>query len=221
MTAPKRLVGKAGRESARRAEQKAASRQAILNAAMACFNEHGFQHTSIDAIAREARVSKGLVHYHFESKEQIFGEIQALLFRRLAAKIENASAGLGLSAERAAWAAEELWEALLRMQRMLPMGLTLLERALRHRKLRKQASKFVQEQRRLIIAGIRAVSGRRPEELGITAQALADLTVATVVGLLVLQPFSTHPSRAKGIYDTFKKLAMRFLFPPEDKEVDP
>ena len=43
----------------------------------------------MSAIAREAGVAKSLLHYHFESKEQLFIDVQLLLFRRLLRRVRD------------------------------------------------------------------------------------------------------------------------------------
>jgi AcrR family transcriptional regulator len=47
-------------------------RGAILDAALTEFAKHGFSGTSTNAIAARARVAKGLVFHHFDSKEALF-----------------------------------------------------------------------------------------------------------------------------------------------------
>ncbi|MCU0720316.1 MAG: TetR/AcrR family transcriptional regulator [Pirellula sp.] len=44
----------------------------ILDAAIACFSENGFDNTSMDAIASHANVSKRTVYNHFSSKDTLF-----------------------------------------------------------------------------------------------------------------------------------------------------
>lgn len=44
----------------------------ILDAAIACFSENGFDNTSMDAIASHANVSKRTVYNHFSSKDKLF-----------------------------------------------------------------------------------------------------------------------------------------------------
>lgn len=56
-------------------ERAIPGRRAILAAAEALFAEKGYQSVSIDNIAGAARVSRGLVHYHFHSKEELFIEL--------------------------------------------------------------------------------------------------------------------------------------------------
>lgn len=50
-------------------------RAGILDAAIACFSENGFDKTSMDAIASHANVSKRTVYNHFSSKDTLFTAI--------------------------------------------------------------------------------------------------------------------------------------------------
>lgn len=50
-------------------------REAIVQAAIAEFRDHGFEVTSMDRIAARAEVSKRTVYNHFPSKEELFAEI--------------------------------------------------------------------------------------------------------------------------------------------------
>lgn len=59
----------------RREEYAEQTRRAILDAATEAFVELGFERTSIDEIARRARVTKGAVYHHFESKSHLFLEV--------------------------------------------------------------------------------------------------------------------------------------------------
>ncbi len=46
-------------------------RAQILDAAMACFAEHGYHETSIDEIAAHVGLSKGAIYHHFAGKRDI------------------------------------------------------------------------------------------------------------------------------------------------------
>ncbi len=58
--------------SASRTLDPVATRQQILEAATKVFSEKGFSATSINEIADRAKVTKSLVLYHFESKDQLW-----------------------------------------------------------------------------------------------------------------------------------------------------
>ncbi|MEM7479864.1 MAG: TetR family transcriptional regulator [Acidobacteriota bacterium] len=72
-----------------------ATRAAILDAAEAVFVEKGFADTATSAIARQAGVTKSLIHHHFGSKEALWEEIKTRRFSRYAeeqhAMIERSS----------------------------------------------------------------------------------------------------------------------------------
>jgi len=94
-------------------------REAILRAALECFSRKGFRGVSLEEVAGAAGVSKGLIFYHFRSKEDLFcllvkelrdrlaGRMEAALERRETAReklVAVVSAYLGLSEnERRLW----------------------------------------------------------------------------------------------------------------------
>src|SRR5512137_2530641 len=49
-----------------------ASRDESLKSAMHLFANRGFHETSMSEVAREARVSKALIFWHFKTKEELF-----------------------------------------------------------------------------------------------------------------------------------------------------
>lgn len=53
---------------------KARIREAILDAAEACFAEFGFDGASVRSIGKRAKINPALVHYYFDSKEILFSE---------------------------------------------------------------------------------------------------------------------------------------------------
>ena len=57
-------------------------REAIVQAAIAEFREHGFNGTSMDRVAAAAEVSKRTVYNHFPSKDELFGAILDQLWER-------------------------------------------------------------------------------------------------------------------------------------------
>ncbi|RZJ59893.1 MAG: TetR/AcrR family transcriptional regulator [Acidovorax sp.] len=57
-------------------------REAIVQAAIVEFREHGFNGTSMDRVAAAAEVSKRTVYNHFPSKDELFGAILDHLWDR-------------------------------------------------------------------------------------------------------------------------------------------
>lgn len=52
--------------------QGAQTRDRILSTAARLFSENGYDHTPLSHVAREAHVSKALILWHFDSKEDLF-----------------------------------------------------------------------------------------------------------------------------------------------------
>jgi TetR/AcrR family fatty acid metabolism transcriptional regulator len=71
---------------------KAATRERILQAAMAEFAERGYQATSVDDVARRAGSSKGGVYFHFPNKQAIFEALIVDLMYMLEGAVREAIA---------------------------------------------------------------------------------------------------------------------------------
>jgi len=63
------------KEPSQRERAAAGARNRILAAAAACIVRDGLANVRMAGIAREAGVSAGLLHYHFDTKEQLFAEV--------------------------------------------------------------------------------------------------------------------------------------------------
>ncbi|GBD32061.1 MAG: hypothetical protein KatS3mg081_2223 [Gemmatimonadales bacterium] len=57
------------------ARTKEASRAAIVAAAFRVLRKKGLAGTTVEAVAREARCAKGLVHYHFKTKTRLLAAV--------------------------------------------------------------------------------------------------------------------------------------------------
>jgi len=58
----------------RRVEKKEATRQHLIAATIDCIASSGFSDTTLSKVSAKAEVSRGLVNFHFESKEQLLVE---------------------------------------------------------------------------------------------------------------------------------------------------
>ena len=72
-----------------RAERKAETRSALLEAAATVFARRGMQQASIDEVAEHAGFTKGAVYAHFESKEELFLAMLDDRFARHAEEIDD------------------------------------------------------------------------------------------------------------------------------------
>jgi AcrR family transcriptional regulator len=96
-------------------DPKYRTRARLLHAATQLFQTRGYQHTSVDDVAREAGVAKGTVYVHFKNKQE-------LLFHAIAQEKKGLVKHLLPLLEQELAPAE-------RLQRYLELGLLSLQKA--------------------------------------------------------------------------------------------
>ncbi|MER7015991.1 TetR/AcrR family transcriptional regulator [Saccharopolyspora sp. NPDC000359] len=78
----------------RRVEYSETTRQALVDSAVELFTEHGYAGTSLEEIARRARVTKGALYHHFGGKQALFeaafDAVEASVVARLAGVLSGA-----------------------------------------------------------------------------------------------------------------------------------
>ena len=75
---------------ARRTTASTGTRKRILTAACDEFGAHGFAATTVDRIARRARVNKAMIYYHFPSKRALYTCIIREVFAPIAGRVRAA-----------------------------------------------------------------------------------------------------------------------------------
>lgn len=65
-------------------------REEIVNAALRLILKNGFHNTTLDQVAAQARVSKGLVSYYFPKKDELFLAVLQKMIARLRSDLEAA-----------------------------------------------------------------------------------------------------------------------------------
>lgn len=79
--------------SEREAEAKNGKRETILHAAWGLIRHYGYSKTTIDDIAKRAKVGKGTVYLYFRSKTDIMLALTDLTNERITTELERISAG--------------------------------------------------------------------------------------------------------------------------------
>jgi len=146
----------------------------------------GWERTSLREVAEEAGVAKGLVVYHFGSKEGLFVSMQALVFEELAQHIAATVERVGPSKRTALWALGELVHTTLETQRsVLPLVLELWAIAARDPDARRLAVEGRQWLRGLLLDSLRRVIGDDVARMELSPETMADLLMAVLTGMLV------------------------------------
>jgi AcrR family transcriptional regulator len=75
----------------KKAEQSEATRRKLLKVSRGLFARHGYSGTSIEEIVQRAKVTRGALYHHFESKQDVFRGVYEDLQRELAQRIYDAA----------------------------------------------------------------------------------------------------------------------------------
>lgn len=85
----------------RRVDYTESTRQALVDSALALFTKHGYAATSLDAIVKRARVTKGALYHHFSGKQALFEAAFDAVETEAVARLSVAVDGDGTAWERA------------------------------------------------------------------------------------------------------------------------
>jgi AcrR family transcriptional regulator len=184
----------------------------IVEAAEACFSRSGYAGASMREIAEKAGVSKSLLHYHFDSKEHLFVEVQIRFYERLGARIAAAVAHIPGGDARGLAAFDALFEV-LRQSNDLATQAELWAAALANEKLRAQITRLREFFRQMLVARIEEILGADRERLPVTPEAAADLVWATLNGLGIEAAFGEPQDRIERAITTLRVLSAIALSP--------
>ena len=162
---------------------RGSTEERILAAAVACFGRSGFDGATMADIAREATVSKALVHYHFQTKDQLLLEVQSRAFRDLAAGIAALAESGAPSVERGLTGLDRVWDLLVAFRGQIPFSLEMWSQAGRRPELRERLERFTAEMLALIEAGARQTLGPAIARLPFPPPRLARVLLAILSGL--------------------------------------
>ncbi len=188
----------------------ARSVQRIVEAAAKMFGKEGFQGASMHAVARAAGVSKGLLHYHFRSKEHLLLEAQRATFRqihrRFIDRFEHGERGL----EPALEALDALFQALLDLHVWAPFMVETMSMATHDGPLKEDVDAFYQEAMTLLLEGIHNVFEHEIERLAVPPQRLARMVRTGMHGLVVELAIAQTPEAISEVKQTYADLRMLF-----------
>lgn len=195
-----------------REARRLATRDTILRAAADGFARRGYEHCSLDGIAQAAGVSKGLLLYHFRTKEDLLGAVERAIFADVLESVKHATDGVGPSLDQALWAMDQAWERLRTEESFLSIYLQAVVRAgLGDGVESIDVARFIDEHRNLLVEGARTTLGPLVDALPIGIESLADILLATLSGLAITRIQGSDPARADRAYTAFRSLLARVM----------
>jgi AcrR family transcriptional regulator len=188
-------ISRARRSGYKKSEE---SRQQVLDAAIAVLAEKGVAGTSVQDIANQARMSKGAVHYHFESKDELLERVLDRCCEVIEARIKAVFEMEGLPVERLHRALREMW--IVRRDDVREMRvLTELRVLTRHNEnLRKAYAEALRRASREIIdTGLAQLlaMGLKPK---VSIEIVPRLLIATLDGLALQNQIDPVSADAQG-----------------------
>lgn len=87
----------------RRLDYSESTRSALVESAVELFTRHGYAGTSLDAVAKRARLTKGALYHHFNGKQALFEAAFDLVERAAVGRLSEVIGGAGADGDAAAW----------------------------------------------------------------------------------------------------------------------
>jgi len=162
----------------KQSRQKAEARKAILNAAVAVTVERRGRQVTTSLVAERADCAKGLVHYHFSTKEALLAEVATRLWSERATRWQAALAAAdGKGALEAAWNLVQAEAGDGRASALAQLG--LMDGKLIAQSVSAGRTAFTEA----LSAAVQRLLARMGLEVSVPAAELAALLAATVEGL--------------------------------------
>jgi AcrR family transcriptional regulator len=163
----------------------AARRQAILEAAIVVFAQHGFDAATTDNIARAAELSKGGLYWHFKSKDDILAAILIQLFDQELGVLQQLLAAEGAVAPRLRQLVAHGVGAVQQLEALLPVMLEFYALAARKSDVRQFLQRYYQRYHQLLAQLFEQGFARGEFHHG-TAEAAAITLIAQLEGMGLL-----------------------------------
>lgn len=179
--------------------------QRILDAAAKLFGKEGYARASMTEVARAAGVSKGLLHYHFRSKEHLLIEAQRATFVQISRRFQDRFDRGDVGLETALEALDALWQALVDMRYWAPFMLETMSLAAQQEPVREQLDAFYDEAMELLNQAIdRAFANQEP--LLLPTERLARVVRAALHGMVVELAYARTDADIAQLQQTYADL---------------
>lgn len=182
----------------------------ILEAAASLFGRRGFQGASMHAVARAAGVSKGLLHYHFQSKEHLLLEATQATFRQIHRRFDERFQRGERGLEPALEALDALWEVVRDLESWTPFMVETMSRSNQPGPIRDRVEAFYAETMPLLERGAADVFADAPELLVHSPERSARLVRVAVLGLVAEMAFAQDDAARDEVRQTYEDLRDTF-----------
>jgi AcrR family transcriptional regulator len=169
------------------AERSASTREALLDATVACLVEDGYAKTTTSRVSERAGLSRGAHLHHFQTRQALLAAAMEYLARRRSERLLEAAEKLPAGRERLAESLDLLWEGYA--SPLYQAALDLWTHARTDPELRERLEPVERELDRETLRVSRMLFGELAERPGFDR--LIEMTHATMRGLALLD--TLHP----------------------------
>ena len=175
----------------------------ILDAASRCFARDGFAGTTVQQIAREAGLTKSMIHYYFESKQVLILELQAFIHERYFRRVQQKLEALGPGSDKRLQ--EALWEVydLVKDKQFLRLQLELFAEAGRDPNIRNRMMLAQERTREFIESGAESVANESGEAAIKLPKSLPFMIQSMLLGLRIQEYITGDPDTSREAYELF------------------
>ena len=184
--------------------------QRILDSAARLFGKEGYRGATMNAVARAAGVSKGLLHYHFQSKEHLLIEAQRATFRQIHRRIEERVRHGDRGMSTAVMGLDAIWSAVRDMKAWAPFMIETITLASQGAPFRAQLDEFYTEAEGLLEQAIRRVFEDDLQRLTLPPERLVRLVRVTLHGLIVDLAYARTPADLDRVDQSYRDLLRLF-----------
>ena len=179
-------AGVEGAQSDRRKQKGRASRERILEAAVALFSERGYAATGVHEIARRAGIEKAALYWHFGSKEGLLAAVMDRMDAEFVERIAKKVSQSATSDERLDLFVNGLKRLAAERGHLVRLMLTVaLERGTVSSESRAAMQRIFERTRAAVVFGFEQALGAKLPDLDLIARlALAYLDEAAVRGAI-------------------------------------
>jgi AcrR family transcriptional regulator len=163
-----------------------ARRQAILEAAIGVFAQHGFDAATTDDIARAAGLSKGGLYWHFKSKDEILAAVLMQFFDQEMAALAGLVAAGGSASVRVRKLVSQAAADMAQLEQVLPIALEFYALAARQEHVRQWIQGYYGRYHSLLVALLRQGYASGEFRAG-TAETAALTLIAQMEGLALVR----------------------------------
>ncbi|MBI39380.1 MAG: hypothetical protein CMF59_07255 [Leptospiraceae bacterium] len=204
-----------------RSAEAAETMERILQASIDTIARLGYEGASMKEIANAAGVSKALLHYHFQSKEELMLQSLKLLSSEVAQEVRVNLAGGTPSLTMALDAAQGLFDRLLTNETRVAFLTEMYATATHNDTLQRTMQRYVELEKDLILEVIESALGPFRDQLIMPLERLAMLVHTSIVGLSIESVVNRDEDKLKERFqDILQILASALFLPALQRERD-